>query len=121
MPASIAYMPMVCWSTAGRWLTTAITLSPVNSAPASDARNSGRRRRDRSIIGVVLRRLPSITPCGLSIVAFIAGGEMGELAAAAMPDMVGPLVDPDDLAAHYWDMYTKRDRVEQIHPQPQLG
>jgi hypothetical protein len=30
-----------------------------------------------------------------------------------------PVVDPDDLAEHYWDMYTKRDRVEQIHPQPQ--
>jgi len=53
----------------------------------------------------------------LSIAAFIAGSEMGELAATAMPDTAGPLVDPDDLAAHYWDMYTKRDRVEQIHPQ----
>ncbi|RSM35712.1 short-chain dehydrogenase [Amycolatopsis balhimycina DSM 5908] len=53
----------------------------------------------------------------LSIAAFIAGSEMGELAAAAMPDTAGPLVDPDDLAAHYWDMYTERDRVEQIHPQ----
>ena len=53
----------------------------------------------------------------LSIAAFIAGSEMGELAAAAMPDTASPLVDPDDLAAHYWDMYTKRDRVEQIHPQ----
>ncbi|MEU1405609.1 SDR family NAD(P)-dependent oxidoreductase [Streptomyces sp. NPDC005728] len=55
----------------------------------------------------------------LSVAAFIAGSEMGELAATAMPDTVGPLVDPDDLAAHYWDMYTKRDRVEQIRPQPQ--
>jgi hypothetical protein len=23
-------------------------------------------------------------------------------------------VDPDDLAATYWDMYTKRDRVEEV-------
>lgn len=53
----------------------------------------------------------------LSITALIARSEMGELAAATMPDLAGPLVDPDDLAAHYWDMYTKRDRVEQIHPQ----
>lgn len=29
-----------------------------------------------------------------------------------------PSVDPDDLAEQYWDMYTKRDRVEQIYPQP---
>ncbi|WP_066369929.1 hypothetical protein [Herbidospora mongoliensis] len=27
-----------------------------------------------------------------------------------------PVVDPDDLADVYWDMYTRRDRVEQIHP-----
>ncbi|ROO87545.1 short-subunit dehydrogenase [Actinocorallia herbida] len=27
-----------------------------------------------------------------------------------------PVVDPDDLADLYWDMYTRRDRVEQIHP-----
>ncbi|MGW0704433.1 SDR family NAD(P)-dependent oxidoreductase [Streptomyces sp. NPDC002643] len=53
----------------------------------------------------------------LSVAAFIARSEMGEQAAVTMPDMVGELVDPDDLAAHYWDMYTKRDRVEQIHPQ----
>lgn len=53
----------------------------------------------------------------LSIAAFIARSEMGEQAAVTMPDMVGELVDPDDLAAHYWDMYSKRDRVEQIHPQ----
>ncbi|WAL93668.1 SDR family NAD(P)-dependent oxidoreductase [Streptomyces sp. Je 1-369] len=29
-----------------------------------------------------------------------------------------PVVDPDDLAEQYWDMYTKRDRIEQLHPQP---
>jgi len=28
-----------------------------------------------------------------------------------------PVVDPDELAGHYWDMYTKRDRVEQFHPE----
>jgi NAD(P)-dependent dehydrogenase (short-subunit alcohol dehydrogenase family) len=54
----------------------------------------------------------------LSIAAFIARSEMGELAATAMPGAVGPLVDPDDLAQHYWDMYAKRDRVEQVHPEP---
>ncbi|PSR63745.1 short-chain dehydrogenase [Nocardia sp. MDA0666] len=54
----------------------------------------------------------------LSIAAFIAGSDMGEIAAAAMPDTAGPLVDPDDLADHYWEMYTKRDRIEQIHPEP---
>ncbi|MGW0433012.1 SDR family NAD(P)-dependent oxidoreductase [Micromonospora sp. NPDC003197] len=26
------------------------------------------------------------------------------------------IVDPDDLADIYWDMYTRRDRAEQIHP-----
>lgn len=32
------------------------------------------------------------------------------------------VVDADELAEHYWDMYTKRDRVEQVHPAaPQLG
>ncbi|AGP59931.1 hypothetical protein M271_42780 [Streptomyces rapamycinicus NRRL 5491] len=29
-----------------------------------------------------------------------------------------PVADPDDLAEHYWDMYAKRDRVEQFHPEP---
>ncbi|MFJ8108952.1 SDR family NAD(P)-dependent oxidoreductase [Streptomyces sp. NPDC096132] len=28
------------------------------------------------------------------------------------------VVDPDDLAEYYWDMYTRRDRVEQLHPAP---
>jgi NADP-dependent 3-hydroxy acid dehydrogenase YdfG len=57
----------------------------------------------------------------LSISAFIARSEMGEQIAATMPDGVAEFADPDDLAAHYWDMYSKRDRVEQIHPQPKLG
>ncbi|MEU0946263.1 SDR family NAD(P)-dependent oxidoreductase [Streptomyces canus] len=58
----------------------------------------------------------------LSVGAFIARSEMGEQAAsgatASDAPGVGPLVDPDDLAAHYWDMYTKRDRIEQVHPAP---
>ncbi|MEU1299621.1 SDR family NAD(P)-dependent oxidoreductase [Streptomyces shenzhenensis] len=59
----------------------------------------------------------------LSIAAFIARSEMGELAAANVADNglpeTGPLVDPDELAEQYWDMYTRRDRVEQLHPRPQ--
>ncbi|MFD5075746.1 hypothetical protein [Streptomyces sp. NPDC058371] len=27
-----------------------------------------------------------------------------------------PVVDPDDLAAEYWDMYTRRDVVELANP-----
>ncbi|WP_031173623.1 SDR family NAD(P)-dependent oxidoreductase [Streptomyces durhamensis] len=57
----------------------------------------------------------------LSIAAFIARSEMGEIAAASLPEGVGPLVDPDDLAEHYWYLYTKRDRIEQIHPEPTAG
>jgi len=57
----------------------------------------------------------------LSIGAFIARSEAAELAAAAVGEaespVAGPLVDPDDLAEHYWDMYSKRDRVEQVHPE----
>ncbi|MET9709080.1 SDR family NAD(P)-dependent oxidoreductase [Nocardiopsis alba] len=29
-----------------------------------------------------------------------------------------PIVDQNDLAERYWDMYTTRDRVERIHPEP---
>ncbi|TWV53820.1 SDR family oxidoreductase [Streptomyces misionensis] len=57
----------------------------------------------------------------LSIAAFIARSEMGEIAAASLPESVGPLVGPDDLAEHYWDLYTKRDRIEQVHPEPTAG
>jgi NAD(P)-dependent dehydrogenase (short-subunit alcohol dehydrogenase family) len=57
----------------------------------------------------------------LSIAAFIARSEMGELAAKSLAEVgsveTGPLVDPDELAEQYWDMYTKRDRVEQLYPQ----
>ncbi|MER5802149.1 SDR family NAD(P)-dependent oxidoreductase [Streptomyces mirabilis] len=61
----------------------------------------------------------------LSIAASIDRSEMSEIAAAAQADAgtaepsgggAFPTVDPDELAHHYWDMYTKRDRVEQIHP-----
>ncbi|MGW7426738.1 hypothetical protein ACWGJB_43310 [Streptomyces sp. NPDC054813] len=27
-----------------------------------------------------------------------------------------PPSHPDELAEHYWGMYTRRDRVEQAHP-----
>ncbi|QYN36084.1 SDR family NAD(P)-dependent oxidoreductase [Pseudonocardia sp. DSM 110487] len=58
----------------------------------------------------------------LSIGAGIARSEMVESEmgeAATNSDLLGafPVVDPDDLAEHYWDMYTKRDRVERIHPE----
>ncbi|MFI5987822.1 SDR family NAD(P)-dependent oxidoreductase [Streptomyces sp. NPDC051555] len=53
----------------------------------------------------------------LSIGAMITRSELAEAAIAAQTDgMQFPVVDPDELAAHYWDMYTKRDRIEQIHP-----
>ncbi|MFI0817928.1 SDR family NAD(P)-dependent oxidoreductase [Streptomyces sp. NPDC021098] len=56
----------------------------------------------------------------LSIAAFVARSEMAERATTVMAGSESatafPVVDPDDLAQHYWDMYTKRDRVEQIHP-----
>ncbi|WP_313888310.1 SDR family NAD(P)-dependent oxidoreductase [Lentzea alba] len=57
----------------------------------------------------------------LSIGAFIARSAMAELAAANLaengPIGTAPMVDPDELAEQYWDMYTKRDRVEQLYPQ----
>jgi short-subunit dehydrogenase len=54
----------------------------------------------------------------LSIAAFIAGSE-AEMAATAAADPLAaafPRVDPSELAAIYWDMYTRRDRVEQVYP-----
>ncbi|MET7931901.1 SDR family NAD(P)-dependent oxidoreductase [Streptomyces sp. NPDC005349] len=61
----------------------------------------------------------------LSIAAFIARSEMGELAAKSLAETgstgTGPLVDPDALADQYWDMYTKRDRVEQLYPEPEAS
>ncbi|MEU1178676.1 SDR family NAD(P)-dependent oxidoreductase [Streptomyces sp. NPDC005820] len=58
----------------------------------------------------------------LTIGASITGSEMGEAAAAQVDAEAAdsarfPVVDPDELAAHYWDMYVKRDRVEQFHPE----
>lgn len=55
----------------------------------------------------------------LSIAAFITGSE-AERAVSAGGDphaAAYPRVDPAELAAIYWDMYTKRDRVEQVHPE----
>ncbi|MEV6325481.1 SDR family NAD(P)-dependent oxidoreductase [Nocardia sp. NPDC051787] len=54
----------------------------------------------------------------LSIAAFIDGSEAAQtITAAADPQApVLPLVDPAELAEIYWDMYTKRDRVEEVHP-----
>ncbi len=50
---------------------------------------------------------------------------MGELAAKSLAETgstdTGPLVDPDALADQYWDMYTKRDRVEQLYPEPEAS
>ncbi|WSQ06373.1 SDR family oxidoreductase [Streptomyces sp. NBC_01231] len=64
----------------------------------------------------------------LSIAALIARSEAAEAVEARSGSLAGsdtaelpggvevPVVDPDELAEQYWDMYTKRDRVEQIHP-----
>ncbi|MEU0069849.1 SDR family NAD(P)-dependent oxidoreductase [Streptomyces sp. NPDC006332] len=59
----------------------------------------------------------------LSIAAFITGSEAAEAAAAAGDPLAAalPVVDPADLAALYWDMYTKRDRVEEVHPDLKTG
>lgn len=66
----------------------------------------------------------------LSIAALIANSAAAEAVEAQTGAPVGtepltmpngfelPVVDPADLAEHYWDMYTKRDRVERIHPEP---
>ena len=56
----------------------------------------------------------------LAVAALITGSERGEATASAAGDAESlgaiPTVDPDELAELYWDMYTKRDRVEQVHP-----
>ncbi|MGK9460108.1 SDR family NAD(P)-dependent oxidoreductase [Streptomyces sp. G6] len=58
----------------------------------------------------------------LSVGASIARSELGELATAAGSGPASadafPVVDPDDLAEQYWDMYTRRDGVERIYPHP---
>ncbi|MEU6765580.1 SDR family NAD(P)-dependent oxidoreductase [Streptomyces sp. NPDC046853] len=55
----------------------------------------------------------------LSVGASIARSEMSALIAETGTNTEYPVVDPDDIAEQYWDMYTKRDRIEQLHPQPQ--
>lgn len=57
----------------------------------------------------------------LSVTAFIARSAAAEATAQTMPEAIGTLVDPDELAEQYWDLYTKRDRVEQVYPEPQAG
>ncbi|MFW5417757.1 SDR family NAD(P)-dependent oxidoreductase [Nocardiopsis sp. CNT-189] len=61
----------------------------------------------------------------LVVGAMIARSEMGERITAAgggeRPPAEIPVVDPDDLADRYWEMYTERDRVELIHPAPEAG
>lgn len=55
----------------------------------------------------------------LTIASLIARSEVSAAAQAAFESADGPqfpIADPDDLAEHYWDMYTTRDRVEQYHP-----
>ncbi|CAM5467635.1 hypothetical protein STENM36S_08609 [Streptomyces tendae] len=53
---SIGDRPSARCSTVGRKLKRPITDRPVNSPPAEDARKSGRRSSDRSIIGADARR-----------------------------------------------------------------
>jgi hypothetical protein len=54
----------------------------------------------------------------LSIAAFIIGSEAEKAATAAADPTTAalPRVEPAELAEIYWDMYTKRDRVEEVHP-----
>jgi short-subunit dehydrogenase len=56
----------------------------------------------------------------LAVAALITDSEMGEASASAAggPGSLGaiPTVESDELAELYWDMYTKRDCVEQVHP-----
>lgn len=61
----------------------------------------------------------------LSVGAMIARSELSEVMSAAGSDTglpaEFPVVDPDELAELYWDMYAKRDRVEQLHPEPRAA
>lgn len=56
----------------------------------------------------------------LSVAATIAGSEMSALIAHSATSTGTtaefPVVDPDDLAERYWDMYTERDRIEELYP-----
>lgn len=54
----------------------------------------------------------------LSVAASIERSEMAQVMPAAEEGDSGfPTVDPDVLADLYWDMYAKRDRVEQVYPE----
>ncbi|MEV6424918.1 SDR family NAD(P)-dependent oxidoreductase [Streptomyces sp. NPDC051662] len=55
----------------------------------------------------------------LTIATMITGSEAAERAQSGDTKGVTghiPTVHPDELAQHYWDMYTQRDRTEQAHP-----
>ncbi|WP_327144256.1 SDR family NAD(P)-dependent oxidoreductase [Nocardia sp. NBC_01327] len=52
----------------------------------------------------------------LAIAAYIARSEIAE-SNSITTESGFPVVDPDDLAEHYWLMYVARDRIEQIHPE----
>ncbi|MGW1619787.1 SDR family NAD(P)-dependent oxidoreductase [Streptomyces sp. NPDC002172] len=57
----------------------------------------------------------------LTIAAVITGSEAAEATAKGDIDLPNagvevPVVHPDELAGYYWDMYTRRDRVEQAYP-----
>ncbi|AUS77333.1 KR domain-containing protein [Actinoalloteichus sp. AHMU CJ021] len=52
----------------------------------------------------------------LAVGATIARSEMSALVADSGASTGFPVVDPDDLAEQYWDMYTTRHQVERIHP-----
>ncbi|ONH62513.1 short-chain dehydrogenase [Frankia sp. CcI49] len=56
----------------------------------------------------------------LAVAAAIARSENAPAADATgdltVDGMRFPVVDPDDLAECYWEMYTHRDRVEQVYP-----
>lgn len=56
----------------------------------------------------------------LSIGAMISGSGMAEAVTGSLPDSsaVFPVADPNDLAEVYWDLYTQRNRPEQIYPSP---
>ncbi|MFJ9552433.1 SDR family NAD(P)-dependent oxidoreductase [Nocardiopsis sp. NPDC101807] len=57
----------------------------------------------------------------LTIASLIDRSEVATAARAAFDAADGPdfpLVDPDDLAELYWEMYTGRDRFERFHPEP---
>ncbi|MFG3065071.1 hypothetical protein ACGFYM_42020 [Streptomyces sp. NPDC048231] len=56
-----------------------------------------------------------VYPGTLAIGAGIARSEPAR-AARADARAAFPMVDPDDLAECYWDMYARRDRVEQLYP-----